>query len=319
MRIKPKSLAINGFFLLDKPHGITSNHALQKTKWLFNAQKAGHTGSLDPLATGMLPICFGEATKFARFIIEADKSYTVEACLGIATQTSDCEGEVVSTKPVTELLSETTLKEILTKFSGKQQQVPSMFSAIKYKGKPLYEYARRGKTVEREPRDIEIYNLNILDQQLTANNTLTLKLEVECTKGTYIRTLVEDIGNFLGVGAHVSALRRNWVAPFNKLPAVDIKVIQEAARTSYAANLTEQYLLPINTGLKSLPQVELNDEAVLFLRQGQYVSLKQVPKIGWVVLLDKSQEFIGVGQSLGNGSIAPKRMLSQASDTLLPA
>src|SRR5579862_9142002 len=212
---------IHGILLLDKPLGMTSNAALQKVKRLFNAKKAGHTGSLDPLATGMLPICFGEATKFSQFLLESDKCYQVEAKLGVKTRTGDAEGEVIAVKPVMDLTCE-RLEAVLSQFVGQIQQIPPMYSALKIQGKPLYELARQGIEIPREARSVQIYRLQLIDFQAE-----TLKFEVQCSKGTYVRTLVEDIGELLGCGAHVSALRRTVVLPYNEIKMYTLDALEE--------------------------------------------------------------------------------------------
>ncbi|PTB84735.1 tRNA pseudouridine(55) synthase TruB, partial [Pseudidiomarina aestuarii] len=195
---------VSGVILLDKPLAVTSNAALQQVRRFFNANKAGHTGALDPLATGLLPLCFGEATKVSHFALEADKTYQVTAQLGVRTTTSDAEGEVVSQQPVT--VDEATIRSLLPEFEGEQSQSPSMYSALKYEGRPLYYYARLGIDVPRKTRTIHIRSIQFLD---FSNDQL--KLEVTCSKGTYIRTLIDDLGQRLGCGAHVAALHRTWI------------------------------------------------------------------------------------------------------------
>ena len=199
--------AVDGILLLDKPAGITSNDALQQVKRIYAAAKAGHTGALDPLATGMLPICLGEATKFSQFLLEADKRYRVVAKLGLRTDTSDADGEVVETRPVN--VTEAALAEALDGFRGTTQQIPSMYSALKYQGKPLYYYAREGIAVPRESRPIHVYELTLVRFEGDE-----LELEIHCSKGTYIRTIVDDLGEILGCGAHVAVLRRLSVATY---------------------------------------------------------------------------------------------------------
>ncbi len=207
MARRRKGRPINGVILLDKPTGISSNDALQKVKRIYFAEKAGHTGALDPLATGMLPICLGEATKFSQFLLDSDKRYRVIAKLGERTNTSDSDGEVVETRPVDVTLDK--LKACIDQFRGESDQVPSMFSALKYQGKPLYEYARKGIEVPRESRKITVYEIVL--HRFEGDE---VEMEVHCSKGTYIRTIVDDLGEMLGCGAHVTMLRRTGVAKY---------------------------------------------------------------------------------------------------------
>lgn len=214
---------VNGILIIDKPKGVSSNFALQKVKRIFNAKKAGHTGSLDPLATGVLPICFGKATKLADKFLNSDKKYITKAQLGIATETGDTEGEIVATKEV-ELPSDEEINDIIQEFQGEQDQIPSMYSALKHNGEPLYKLARKGITVPREPRKITIHEIAVLDIDRENN---TLDLMVSCSKGTYIRTLVEDIGNRLGCGAHVAELRRTQAGEFKLSQAYTVEDLEK--------------------------------------------------------------------------------------------
>lgn len=217
----PKRI-VNGILIIDKPKGISSNAALQKVKRLYNAKKAGHTGSLDPLATGVLPICFGKATKLADKFLSSDKKYLTKAQLGIATETGDTEGEIVAQKEVV-FPNEKELEAIINEFKGEQQQIPSMYSALKHNGEPLYKLARRGITVERAPRTIHIHEISVVNIDKENN---TIDLIVHCSKGTYIRTLVEDIGNRLGCGAHVAELRRTAAGEFKLSEAKTITELE---------------------------------------------------------------------------------------------
>jgi tRNA pseudouridine55 synthase len=300
-----KGSVVNGLLLLDKPLGLTSNAALQQVKRIFNARKAGHTGSLDPLATGMLPLCFGEATKFTQFLLDADKSYETTATLGVITDSGDAEGQVIERREVVEISSE-KLSAILEKFRGAQLQVPSMFSAIKQKGRPLYELARQGISVVREPRAITIYNL-----AMTHFSGDELSLSVRCSKGTYIRSLVEDIGLALGCGAHVSALRRTEVAHFSQ----DTMVSLEHLRALFEKNNVDelhQFLLPIDALLDALPEVHLNEQAALSLMKGQAVTVESAglgQKSGEHRLYDHEGRFIGVGV-LEDDALRAKRLIN---------
>ena len=217
-----KKRLISGILLLDKPKGISSNQALQIAKQLFAANKVGHTGSLDPLATGLLPLCFGEATKFSQFLLNADKTYWVSARLGVKTNTGDAEGEIIQSRPInTDALEK--LEAILASFCGTISQIPPMFSALKHKGKPLYKLARQGIVIERSPRTVQIHRLQLLDRV----NENTVNLEIKCSKGTYIRTLIEDIGEALGCGAYVQELRRLGVANYLAEQMVSLEQLKE--------------------------------------------------------------------------------------------
>jgi tRNA pseudouridine55 synthase len=225
---------VHGVLLLDKPLGLSSNQALQKVKWLLRAEKAGHTGTLDPLATGVLPLCFGAATKFSQLHLDADKTYETTLRLGVTTATGDAEGAVLATQPVTCSVGEVVA--VLDRFMGPITQVPPMHSALKKDGKALYEYAREGVEVEREPRAVTIHELDLLAMDLTSDAP-TLHLRVHCSKGTYIRTLGEDIGRALGCGAHLSALRRVQTGPFGLADCVTLAQIEALSETDRAALL----------------------------------------------------------------------------------
>jgi tRNA pseudouridine55 synthase len=254
--------------ILDKPQGMSSNQALQKVRWLYQAQKGGHTGALDPLATGVLPICLGEASKFSAYLLDADKRYVTTARLGVITATGDSEGEVLETRPVPEL-ERSQVEAVLARFRGSIDQVPTMYSALKHRGRPLYEYARRGLTVERKARRIEIRQL-VLD----ALNGTELTLSVHCSKGTYIRTLVEDIGQALGCGAHVSALRRTSAGHFTLLQAHTIDDL-EGARDAGADDLAalDRWLLPIDTLVPDFLSVAIDSASLRSIFNGQVVRI----------------------------------------------
>ena len=250
-RPRKKGRDVHGVFLLDKPQGVSSNDIMQKVKRLFKANKAGHTGALDPLATGMLPICLGEATKFSQFLLDSDKRYVVTAKLGERTDTSDAEGQVVQSREVN--VAEADILAALSAFRGEILQVPTMFSALKHNGKPLYEYARAGITVEREARPITIFELKFIDYQAPF-----LTLEVHCSKGTYIRTLVDDLGEVLGCGAHVTMLRRLAVADYpieEMMPIEDLALLVD----SFPSSELDRLLLPMDTAVASLPQLNRLD------------------------------------------------------------
>ncbi|MDH5300065.1 MAG: tRNA pseudouridine(55) synthase TruB [Gammaproteobacteria bacterium] len=297
--------AVNGILLLDKPIGETSNRSLQRAKRLFDAAKAGHTGSLDPLASGLLPLCFGEATKVSAFLLDADKAYRCEAKLGVVTNTGDADGEVIRTREVPKL-DRQQVETLLQSFVGEQDQVPPMFSAIKQNGKALYELAREGIEVERKPRTITIYSLELLE---FAEDRLVF--DVHCSKGTYVRTLVEDLGEKMGCGAHVTALRRTRVAQFrldDTLTLDDLALI----RDQLGVEGLDAKLVPMEEALTEWPQITLSDDAAFYLRQGQPVLVPKAPTEGMVRLFESSGTFIGMGLVLDDGRIAPKRLLTQA-------
>ena len=258
---------MHGILLLDKPQGGSSNHALQRAKRLFNAQKAGHTGSLDPLATGMLPLCFGEATKLSAFLLDADKAYETTMVLGVRTDSADADGQVISTDTIPDDLDAARFHIIADSFKGPQKQIPPMVSAIKVDGKPLYKLAREGIEIKRKPRDVNIRELDVL-----AFDGNSARLRVRCSKGTYIRSLVSDIGDRIGCGAHLTALRRTAVSPFDGASMHDFDELESIATArspelGFAA--LDGLLLPLDAGLGHLPKVTLCPEAVVAYRHGQ--------------------------------------------------
>ena len=301
-RSRKRGRDIDGVFLLDKPQGMSSNDIMQKVKRVFQANKAGHTGALDPLATGMLPICLGEATKFSQFLLDADKRYVVTAKLGERTDTSDAEGQVVETRPVNVEISQ--ILTALEQFRGDILQVPTMFSALKHKGKPLYEYARAGITVEREARPITIFELNFIEYQAPF-----LTLEVHCSKGTYIRTLVDDLGEVLGCGAHVTVLRRTAVADY---PAEKMMTWDALQALAEQGDL-DQHLLPIDTAVSKLPALKLNAEQSKGIGFGQRVKFANEAKLrGQVRLFSDKNIFLGVALIDDNNVIRPQRLITQS-------
>ena len=295
---------LNGILLLDKSQGVTSNGALQMAKKMFAAAKAGHTGSLDPLATGMLPICFGEATKFSQFLLDADKRYRVTAQLGVSTETGDADGEVRETRPVD--VTEPRVLEALDRFLGEIEQVPSMYSAIKHNGTPLYKLAREGITVERKPRRVTIHEIS--DARLEEGDRLSF--DVACSKGTYVRSLVEDLGEMLGCGAHVAALRRLSAGPY---PAERMLTLEQLGEIKAAGGFEaiDELLLPLSTSVADWPRVALGETSAYSLRQGQPVMTSDRPMDGWVSIYEASTDtFMGVGEVLEDGRIAPRRLVS---------
>ncbi len=292
---------IDGLLILDKPTGMTSNAALQRVKTIFFAAKAGHTGSLDPLASGMLPICFGEATKFSQFLLDADKGYIVEGKLGERTETADADGEIIEVRPVK--VSERQLRKLLPEFSGDIEQVPSMYSAIKYQGQPLYKLARQGIEVERQPRPVTIHQLELLSFAPPY-----FSLRVDCSKGTYVRNLVEDIGEALGCGAHVTQLRRTWVGQFDERDMVTLGEL-EALYEAKDFERLNALIRPMDEIVAHWPEIELDAEMAEWMLQGQPLLIPRTPVDGWVRLYDETGIFLGVGEILDDGRVAPKRLV----------
>jgi tRNA pseudouridine55 synthase len=314
MARKRKGRAVNGIILLNKGLGLSSNHALQQVKRMFNAAKAGHTGALDPLATGMLPICLGEATKFSQFLLDTDKTYQVTAKLGVRTTTSDADGEVVETNPVN--VTEAELFAACEQFKGPIKQVPSMFSALKHQGKPLYFYARQGIDIPREARDITIFSLSI--DRFEADE---VDMTVHSSKGTYIRSLVDDIGQLLGCGAYVSKLHRTQVTDYpadkmmtmESLQALRDEIDNETADLLDNQTFTEmdQLLMPMDSAVKTLDSVEVEQVAEGFFRNGNpvnFIGSGGYPEDTLIRVYSKdSGLFLGVGFVDTDGKVAPKR------------
>jgi tRNA pseudouridine55 synthase len=299
---------IDGILLLDKPTGVTSNGALQMVKRLFKARKAGHSGSLDPIASGLLPICFGEATKFSRYLLESDKHYILQAQLGVRTDSGDSEGHIIAERSIPSLsLSDIGL--VLEPFRGEIAQIPSMYSAIKHKGQPLYKLARQGLSVERQPRHITIYRLILLSYE---NGILSL--EVKASKGTYMRTLVDDIGEILGCGAHVVMLRRIGAGPYTADNMIDFSTLEQLEQEGQGnLDALDQYLLPLDSSVATWPDVTLSEAAAYYLRQGQPVIVPYAPTEGWVKLVLKDNSFLGVGEILEDGRVAPRRLVMKGN------
>lgn len=293
---------IDGILILDKPKGLTSNAALQIVKRLFSAKKAGHSGSLDPVATGLLPICFGEATKFSRFLLESDKYYRLEAKLGVRTDSGDSEGAVIEERSVP-IFSLETIENALENFRGPILQVPSMFSAIKHNGQPLYKLARQGLTVERAAREVTIYSAELLSYE---NDILSL--DVKASKGTYIRSLVDDLGELLGCGAHVTSLRRLGAGPYTASQMVSLETLVDLEAEGNWQAMAE-HILPLESSLSLWPELNLSEAAAFYLRQGQPVALPYSPTEGWVKLL-REKKFFGVGELLEDGRVAPRRLVA---------
>ena len=293
---------IGGVLLLDKPSGMTSNDAVQRIKKLFHVKKAGHTGSLDPLANGMLPICLGEATKFSQYLLDADKAYYVKVRLGVRTVSGDSEGEIIAERLIPKI-TKCLLEKTLSSFRGVIEQTPSMYSAVKYKGQPLYKLARQGIEVERKPRQVTIDELNLLDW-----NDKEVELYVHCSKGTYIRTLVDDLGETLNCGAHVIALRRLTVMHYHTKQMISLARLEKRHNESNLAAL-DLHLLPIESMILSFPALKLNQFITFYLRKGLAVMVPHAPTSGFVRLHDYNDQFIGIGEVLSDSRIVPRRLI----------
>ena len=294
--------AVHGVLLLDKPTGFTSNQVLVQAKRLLNAAKAGHTGTLDPFASGLLPLCFGEATKFSQDLLEADKTYETVVRLGVRTSTGDIEGDILEQAQVK--CSMADIEAVLTCFRGQIQQVPPMHSALKRDGKALYEYAREGIVLEREPRTVHIHSLELLDFEAPL-----LRLRVHCSKGTYIRVLGEDIGAALGCGAHLQALRRTGVGRLRVEDALEL-----AAFAAQPEEKRRQALAPVDALLSSFPALELDAALAGRFRQGQRLVLQQRPGLpeGRVRVYGEQGGFLGSGRFTPPGLLAPERLVASA-------
>lgn len=300
--VTKKGRNVHGVLLLDKPSGMTSNGALQIVKRLFNARKAGHTGSLDPLATGVLPLCLGEATKISGFLLDAAKGYRSVFKLGVRTDSADADGAVIATQPVG-AFSLDAIRAVLARFTGDIVQIPPMHSAIKQNGVPLYKLAHQGLEVERLPRNVTIHELTLLRFE---NDEL--EVAVRCSKGTYIRVLAEDIGAALGCGAHVAQLRRDLAAPYQLSQTVTLQQLQDDARQGM--EILDQRLLPMDSALADWPGVNLSDDAAYFLKRGQTVFIPRTSDRGLVRLFNGRMNFLGIGQVLDDGRVAPRRLVN---------
>lgn len=293
---------LDGVLLLDKPVGMGSNAALQAVKRLYRAEKAGHAGTLDPLASGLLPLLFGEATKFSQMVLEADKEYLAHAHLGVTTTTGDAEGQVLERKPVQ--VSPAAIENALRAFRGEIEQVPPMFSALKHEGRPLYALARRGETVARAPRRVRIHALELLEFEDD-----TLALRVRCSKGTYVRTLAEDIGRVLGPGAHLSGLRRTAASGFRLLDAVTLAQLQEADAAG-----RDRWLLPTERLLEGLPRVDLPAPLADRFEQGQVIRVAQ-SVAGRCSVYRERGALLGVGEAAASGDLRPRRLIARPQET----
>lgn len=296
---------VDGILLLDKPLGVSSNHALQSVKRLYEAAKAGHTGSLDPLATGVLPLCFGEATKFSQYLLDADKAYESTFVLGTVTDTGDAEGRVLEDKDASGV-TESNVITALQAFEGDIEQIPSMFSAIKQGGQPLYKLARKGLEVERKPRSVVIKTLQL--RAFRGGERPEADIYLECSKGTYVRSLAEDLGRAIGCGAFVSALRRTRAGPFGIEDSMTLNALEALKGVGESGQL-DTLLLPTDAALGALPLVRLSESSGFYMRQGQPVMVSNGPRDGIVRVALDSGEFLGVGEMLDDGRVAPRRLI----------
>ena len=302
---RPRFRPVHGILLLDKGRGPSSNQALQRVRYLFQAEKAGHTGSLDPLATGLLPICFGEATKMAGGLLGARKAYETVARLGVVTDTDDAEGEILRTSDVPPLTLD-QIQAALAELTGHLQQIPPIYSALKRGGEPLYAKARRGEKIEIAPRPVDVHAFELVGSGDLLENVPLLRLHVECGSGTYVRSLVRDLGEKLGCGAHVAELRRLWVDPFREPRMWTFEALQEMAERGGLATL-DACLLPIESGLTAWQQVTVNAAQALALARGQVVQ-GEFPHPGELALFDKAGRALGFGMVDEAGALRPKRL-----------
>lgn len=303
-RRRKRGRDVHGVLALDKPVGMSSNHALQRVKRCFDARKAGHTGSLDPLASGVLPLCFGEATKVSGFLLDADKTYEFDCRLGVQTATGDTEGEVVAEAPVPALSAE-QVEDALAVFRGEIRQVPPMYSALKHQGQRLYDLARKGVEVEREPRHVTIHEYQC---QSIEDDRLTLR--VRCSKGTYVRVLAEDLARVLGTVGHVSRLRRVAAGPYDAGDLVSLEAVEAAAEAGPAA--LDALLAPVDSALVDWPSATLTADSAAFFRQGQAVQVPGAPVDGRLRVYGPAEEFLGIGEILDDGRVAPRRLILAA-------
>jgi len=308
-RKRTRGRLVNGVFLLDKPLGLSSNHALQRVRRLFDASKAGHTGSLDPLATGVLPICLGEATKFSQFLLDAEKGYRSTFSLGLRTESGDVDGGEVSRIDASNITRE-QIEQAVETFRGDIQQVPSMYSALKHNGQPLYKLARQGIEVERAARSITIYDYKILD--FRTGVIAELDVEVRCSKGTYIRSLADDLGQMLGCGAHVSALHRTLAGPFHEAETLSLAVLEEMRECGELEQL-DHLLKPMDIAVADRMAVELSENVAAYFQLGQEVMSTQAFRNGQegdiVRVFREGGAFLGVATVTEDGRIAPKRLV----------
>ncbi len=307
---RKKGNDVDGIILLDKPLGRSSNSALQKVRYLFNAKKAGHTGSLDPLATGVLPICFGQASKVTPFLLDSDKRYLCTAQLGVTTTTGDKEGDELNVQEIKPFTKD-DIEKVLADYRGPIEQIPPMHSALKHNGQPLYKLARQGIEIERKVRHVTIHELNLID---FTEDSITL--DVQCSKGTYIRTLAQDIGEAMGFGAHLSMLRRTDVSPFDCSKLYSIEEIEELAKNKALSSI----LLPIDSVLTAFPSLHLNNDEVALIRNGIKITREDTPKTDMIRLYSEHDEFLGIAKHAlsdsGQNLLVPRRLMNTQAPLL---
>ena len=308
-RRRKSGRSVNGVLLLNKPIGLTSNKVLQKVRWLYDANRAGHTGALDPLASGVLPLCFGEATKFSQYLLESDKYYRSTYTLGISTATGDSEGEIISQQDASKITQQ-EVEEKITDFQGEIDQIPSMYSALKHKGQPLYKLARQGIEVDRPARQITIFDYRIIDFRAGVNPEVDV--EVHCSKGTYIRSLAEDLGVALGCGAHVSALHRFKAGPFDESQTVSLSELEKLKEAGSVEQL-DQLLKPVDTTVSDYPAVEFDQITAGYFQLGQAIisnkAFRQGQEGDIVRVFRTGGTFLGIGMVTEDGKVAPKRLI----------
>ncbi|NNC55494.1 MAG: tRNA pseudouridine(55) synthase TruB [Pseudomonadales bacterium] len=327
-RRKRRGRPIDGILLLDKPQGAGSNTVLQRVKHLYRAAKAGHTGSLDPLATGLLPICFGEATKFSRYMLDADKAYETTVCLGASSDTGDLDGQLQRQCDASELDS-TAIESTVASFLGEQMQKPPIYSALKHKGERLYDLARQGIEVDVPERPITVHQIGLRAirlgehcqlemQQGSALHSAEIDIDMRVSKGTYVRSIARDIGEMLGVGAFVGALRRTGVAPFSLQRSVELAQIENIVQSAHSEQAADESLfaeldaklVPIDEALSHLPLVTLDDDSGFYLSRGNPVQVSGAPLNGQVRIALGSGRFLGIGEIDDNGRVAPRRLVA---------
>ena len=317
MAKKRRGRPVNGVLIVDKPTGQSSNRSLQIAKRLFFAQKAGHTGSLDPLATGVLPVCFGEATKFSQFLLDSDKAYRSTFLFGVITASGDADGDVLETRDAS-AVTETDVLALLPEFLGEIKQVPSMFSALKHQGQPLYKLARQGIEVERKVRQVTVFDIR-LEAFRSAEETggqPEADVYIHCSKGTYVRSIAEDLGLELGCGAHVKMLHRVQAGPFEEAQAVSLTTLEALAERveTEGYDALDALLEPVDVAVMHLPEVTLTESAVFYMLRGHAVSVSVIPEYcdeGDIVrMYSESRDFIGIGEIVDGGQVGPKRLIA---------
>ena len=308
-RRRKSGRSVNGVLLVNKPIGLTSNKVLQKVRWLYDANRVGHTGALDPLASGVLPLCFGEATKFSQYLLDSNKYYRSTYTLGVSTTTGDSEGEIISLRDASKITSQ-KVEEKIKDFLGEIDQVPSMYSALKHNGQPLYKLARQGIEIDRPARRITIFDYRIID--FRSGDNPEVDVEVHCSKGTYIRSLAEDLGEALGCGAHVTALHRFKAGPFDETQTISLDQL-EKLKEQGAVDELDQLLKPVDTPVSDFSAVEFDDITARYFQLGQAITSNKAFHQGQegdiVRVFREDDEFLGIGILTEDGKVAPKRLI----------